>query len=73
MRKIYDIVHSPEFSIAIETNADLVKTFIQNVFNQNNTCIKTIDVKEYEVLPNEYQMPKDNTNVVIPITIYDYQ
>jgi len=29
-------------------------------------AIETIEVKEFEYLPEEYIMPADNTNVVIP-------
>jgi hypothetical protein len=66
VRKIYDIVHSSAFKGALETNGAFVKTFLQNVINQNEVAIKTIEVKEFEYLPEEYIMPVDNTNVVIP-------
>ena len=71
VRKIYDIVHSSAFENALETNATFVKTFIQKVINQNEVVIKTIDVKSFESIPEEYIMPADNTNVVTP-RIYGY-
>jgi hypothetical protein len=68
VRKIYDIVHSSAFKEALETNITFVKIFLQNVINQNDVVIKTIEVKEFEYLPEEYIMPADNTKVVIPGT-----
>ncbi|MBN1113695.1 MAG: hypothetical protein JXA53_12365 [Bacteroidales bacterium] len=50
----------------LETNSAFIKTFLQNVINQNEVAIETIEVKEFEYLPEEYIMPADNTNVVIP-------
>ncbi|HKK63084.1 MAG TPA: hypothetical protein VJ951_10995 [Bacteroidales bacterium] len=66
VRKIYDIVHSSTFKGVLETNSAFIKTFLQNVINQNEVAIETIEVKEFEYLPEEYIMPADNTNVVIP-------
>ena len=68
VRKIYNIIHSPTFKGALETNSTFVKAFLQNVINQNEIVIKTIKVEEFEYLPEKYIMPVDNTNVVIPGT-----
>jgi len=66
VRKVYDIVHSSAFKSALETNVDFVKAFLQNTISQNETSIKTIGVKKFDYLPEEYVMPVDKTRVVIP-------
>lgn len=68
VRKIYDIVHSSSFKGALETNSEFVKKFLQNVILQNEDVIKTIEVKKFEYLPEEYIMPAVSTKVVIPGT-----
>nr|MDA3906526.1 hypothetical protein [Bacteroidales bacterium] len=65
VRKIYDIVNSNSFKTALETNSLFVKTFLQNIV-PSEFSIKTISVEEYDVLPDDYVMPKDNTKVIIP-------
>ena len=70
VRKIYDIIHSSAFKEALKTNSTFVKMFLQNIINHSGMKMKTIEVKEYEYLPEDFIMPEenDNTNVVIPET-----
>ncbi len=73
VRQIYDIVHSSTFRGALETNSSFIKTFLQNIIshqddNRENVAFKTIDVREFEYLPEQYIVPVDNTKFVIPGT-----
>jgi len=66
-------VHSSTFRGALETNSSFIKTFLQNIIshqddNRENVAFKTIDVREFEYLPEQYIVPVDNTKFVIPGT-----